>query len=253
MEKTPHKILLISALLALMCSCSDRMLNENSTEVTSKVVNVTFSFDSITEPNNWARYQTLEEMMAACQIPDAKLKSMSTDELIEVCMNHPLYGLYFAYNNELDGAKVVIDNFNGFKDLKEREDAPKKMLSFYEDINFNSKSRCTNSIHKVDFSEMTHTGFVDLFIASKALPSLYEPENISILEKISNKVLEKKLKQPSPKLYNIRRSLLINSQIKLEDKTISNDDRNVLKSFVMVGGRVDNPEEYTRVSSIIAK
>ena len=77
MEKTPHKILLISALLALMCSCSDRMLNENSTEVTSKVVNVTFSFDSITEPNNWARYQTLEEMMAACQIPDAKLKSMS--------------------------------------------------------------------------------------------------------------------------------------------------------------------------------
>ena len=253
MRMIKHKLILLSALLALACSCSDKFQHDSFSNAALKASSVTFSFDSIAEPNNWARYQTLEEMMAACQIPEAKLKSMSTDELIEVCMNHPLYGLYFAYNNELDGAKVVIDNFNGFKELKEREDAPKKMLSFYEDINFNSKSRCTNSIHKVDFSEMTHTGFVDLFIASKALPSLYEPENISILEKISNKVLEKKLKQPSPKLYNIRRSLLINSQIKLEDKTISNDDRNVLSSFVKTGGRIDKPEEYTRVSSIIAK
>ncbi len=253
MEKTPHKIFLISALLALMCSCSDRMLNENSTDVTSKVANVTFSFDSITEPSNWARYQTLEEMMAACQIPDAKLKSMSTDELIEVCMSHPLHALYFAYNNELDGAKVVIDNFNGFKELKEREDAPKKMLAFYEDISLSPKSRCTNSTQKVDFSKMSNKVFIELFIASKALSGLYEPEYISALEKISNKVLEKKLHQPNPQIYDIRHSLLINSQIKLKEGMLSNDDRNVLKSFVRVGGRVEKPEEYTKVSAIIAK
>ncbi len=253
MEKTPHKIFLISALLALMCSCSDRMLNENSTDVTSKAANVTFSFDSITEPNNWARYQTLEEMMAACQIPEAKLKSMSTDELIEVCMSHPLHALYFAYNNELDGAEVVINNFNGFKELKERADAPQKMLAFYEDVNFPQKSRSIVSTKRKDFSKMTYMGFVELYLASKELPGLYESENISTFERISNKVLENKLKQPNPKLYNIRHSLLINSQIKLKDGTLSNDERDVLKSFVKVGGKVENPKEYSRVSAIIAK
>lgn len=100
---------------------------------------------------------------------------------------------------------------------------------------------------------MTYMGFVELYLASKELPGLYESENISTFERISNKVLENKLKQPNPKLYNIRHSLLINSQIKLKDGTLSNDERDVLKSFVKVGGKVENPKEYSRVSAIIAK
>ncbi|MBE6263627.1 MAG: hypothetical protein E7104_06690 [Prevotella sp.] len=248
-----HKLILLSALLALACSCSDKFQNDSFSDAALKASSVTFSFDSIAEPSNWSRYQTLEEMMAACQIPEAKLKSMSTDELIEVCMSHPLHALYFAYNNELDGAEVVINNFNGFKELKERADAPQKMLAFYEDINFPQKSRSIVSTKRKDFSKMTYMGFVELFLASKELPGLYEPENISAFERISNKVLENKLKQPNPKVYKIRHSLLVNSQIKLKDGTLSNDERDALKSFIKVGGNVENPKEYSRVSAIIAK
>lgn len=121
---------LLIALVALMCSCSDDVLNEGSRYSAQPIPRVTFSFDSITAPNVWAQYQSLEEMLAACQIPEEKLNSMSTDELIDVCMSHPLHALYFAYNNEMVGAKVVFEHFNGFSELKKRKDAPTKMLAF---------------------------------------------------------------------------------------------------------------------------
>lgn len=141
---------LLIALVALICSCSDDVLNEGSRYSAQPVPRVTFSFDSITAPNVWAQYQSLEEMLAACQIPEEKLNSMSTDELIDVCMSHPLHALYFAYNNEMVGAKVVFEHFNGFSELKKRKDAPTKMLAFYDDINFNA---ATPKVHREDFSK----------------------------------------------------------------------------------------------------
>lgn len=113
-------------------SCSDEILNEDNQQAVLGTSNASFSFDSITEPSNWRKYQSLEEMLAACQIPEDKLKSMSTDELIEVCMSHPLHMIYVAYNNQLEGAKVIIDDFNGFQELKLRDDAALKLLSFYD-------------------------------------------------------------------------------------------------------------------------
>lgn len=66
-----------------------------------------------------------------------------------------------------------------------------------------------------------------------------------------NKVLEKKLEDPS--IYTVRRSLLINSQVKLAQGTLSKEETDALKSFISVGGNVDNPQEYTRISAIVSK
>lgn len=85
------------------------MVSDGARNYSAGVPNVTFSFDSIEAPSVWAQYQSLEEMFAACQIPEEKLKSMSTDELVEVCMSHPLYAIYSAYNNELEGALRTED------------------------------------------------------------------------------------------------------------------------------------------------
>ena len=63
-------------LLALMCSCSDEVLNESKQQAIIGTPDATFSFDSITAPNVWSQYQSLEEMLDACQIPEDKLKLM---------------------------------------------------------------------------------------------------------------------------------------------------------------------------------
>jgi len=243
------KVLPLLTLLLLACSCSDEFLNE-SKGASATVAKPTFSFDSIAAPNVWCQYQSLEEMLEACQIPEDKLKSMSTDELIEVCMSHPLHAIYFAYNNELEGAEIVFKNFNGFAELRRRADAPHKILAFYKDINFNPKAK---AVKRKDFTKITYMGFVELYLASKEMPALYQGDNLSALEKISNNVLDKKLNQPVKEIYTIRHSLLINAQIKLAEGSLSAKDETLLKSFVNSGGNASEPQEYTKVSAILSK
>ena len=215
-------------LFALMCSCSDEVLNEGKTQKMFGRPYATFSFDSITAPNVWSQYQSLEEMLEACQIPEDKLKSMSTDELIEVCMSHPLHFIYSAYNNELRGADVIIRNFNGFSELARRTDAAGKLF-------------------------ISHIGFIELYIASKALPSLYEDDNLIKLEKISDNILSQKIETKRADLFSVRHSFLIKAQVKLAKSCISKDDATILKNFLRVGGNLNNPQDYTNISIILNK
>jgi len=53
-------------------------------------------------------------MQSACQIPDDVLPNLSTEELVQICMDYPLFGNFSAYNDELVGIKKVMDGFNGF-------------------------------------------------------------------------------------------------------------------------------------------
>ena len=239
---------LLIALAMLLCSCSDEVVSDGVRNYSAGVPSVTFSFDSIESPNVWAQYQSLEEMFAACQIPEEKLKSMSTDELVEVCMSHPLYGIYSAYNNELEGAKVVIDHFNGFEELNKRSDAAEKLLAFYKDVNFNSSSH-----HRKDFSQTSYVGFIDLCMASKRISALYEGQYLGQLEAISNSVLESRAQQTPNDIFTIRRTLLIASQVKLTEGALRTEEAQILKSFVEAGANVNNPQVYSEVSAIISK
>lgn len=245
-------LLFFMAVMALlMPSCSEEIVNEGSPRSLAPVASsATFSFDSIVAPNVWGQYQSLEEMLAACQVPAEKLRLMSTEELIEVCLSHPLYGIYSAYNNELEGAKVVISRFNGFAELNKRKDAPEKMLAFYADVNLNPETAIT---HRKDFSKNRYLGFVDLYVASKKLEGLYFGQNLKELFELSNRVLEKRLKQSPNNLSQIRRSLLICSQVKLAEGLLSADDKQTLKSFVEVGGNVEEIQSYSKVSYIVSK
>ena len=46
----------------------------------------------------WQALSTHEDMLKACQIPAEILKTVSTEELIELCLAYPLLGDIFAYN-----------------------------------------------------------------------------------------------------------------------------------------------------------
>ena len=244
------RLIYFFTLLALMCSCSDEVLNERKQQAMLGTPNATFSFDSITAPNVWSQYQSLEEMLEACQIPEDKLKSMSTDELIEVCMSHPLHFIYSAYNNELRGADVIIRNFNGFSELARRTDAAGKLLNYYDEIFSESVQQAPSFIGRSDIS---HIGFIELYIASKAIPSLYEDDNLIKLEKISDKILSQKIETKRADLFSVRHSFLINAQIKLAKSCISKDDATILKNFLKVGGNLNNPQDYTKISIILNK
>ncbi len=66
-----NKVYLLFVLIALLCSCSEDVLKESMGQAAPSATDTAFSFDAITEPSNWAQYQSLEEMLAACQ--DARI------------------------------------------------------------------------------------------------------------------------------------------------------------------------------------
>ena len=82
-------------------------------------------------PDGWQYLETNEERYAALQLPDDMLSTMSTGELVEACMSYPLALDCFAYNDVEQGINSVISRFNGFAELKQRDDAFDKVLDFY--------------------------------------------------------------------------------------------------------------------------
>lgn len=82
-------------------------------------------------PNDWKYLESNDERWAALQLPEDQLSSMSTQELAEACMTYPLGTDCLAYNNYQIGIAQVITRFNGFTELKKREDAFDKVLDFY--------------------------------------------------------------------------------------------------------------------------
>jgi hypothetical protein len=71
----------------------------------------------------WAAFETHDQMLEAIQIPESILNSLTTEELVEICLNYPLSFDFFAYSSLLEGlVKNVAINFNGVQELFRRSD-----------------------------------------------------------------------------------------------------------------------------------
>ena len=69
----------------------------------------------------WAAFTTKKEKVDACQIPDGVLNSLTTKELVEICLNYPLFGDIMFYDNLQDGFRNnVAISFNGIRELLRR-------------------------------------------------------------------------------------------------------------------------------------
>ncbi|AVM58136.1 hypothetical protein C3V43_10515 [Bacteroides heparinolyticus] len=253
-----RKILFVVIPFILLYACDGNVNRVIETEaqkqVEVKAVDAPFSFDAVTNPTVWRTFQSLEEMQAACQIPDEILKGMSTDDLIQTCMSYPLYGNYLAYNNELDGIKTIMDHFNGFAELQKRQDAADKLIAYYEKIDVGNiaKKAMTRSSTTNNELSILHIGYLELILCSEAIPNLYSDSNISRLESVRDKRYEEKLLYPNIySMHSIKKSLLLGAQIKLKSDVVDAKTKNFLSNYVKMGGEVESLEDYTKVSLII--
>ena len=67
-------------------------------------------------------FETHQQKIDACRIPDNLLPLLSTEELVEICMEYPLLIDAYAYNNIVEGMQQVTSRFNGFQELFKRKD-----------------------------------------------------------------------------------------------------------------------------------
>lgn len=248
-----RKILFYVVAIFLLGACADDVVLQKS--VIQKVNNQSFSFDSVTNPSVWNTFTSFEQMMEACQIPESILNKLPTDTLVALCMNHPLAGNFILYNNPIEGAKSVMDRFNGFQELKKRSDAPEKILDFYEKIRLDyTISKPKKNPYTRFRSELKplQIGFIELSIASMSIPELFSGENLNRLEQINNDKFEQKLQDNK---YNnipaLSHSLLVGAQIKISKSIkLSENDNKRLKQFI-IGENIRTAHDLSEISRII--
>ena len=65
----------------------------------------------------WGKIKTITERVKALQIPDAVLSSISTDGLLETCLEFPFLVDIFFYDNYQRGFEELKAEFNGFREF----------------------------------------------------------------------------------------------------------------------------------------
>jgi hypothetical protein len=83
----------------------------------------------------WKAFETHDDMLGACQIPQSILKSMSTKGLVETVLEYPLFGDMRAYDSIQQGFEAVASQFNGLSELLNRKDAGTELLAIYSKMN----------------------------------------------------------------------------------------------------------------------
>lgn len=141
------RLLYISILFSFFLSCDKEPkkpeLPEPDVCDCLEEININISFDcGCDEPPTGALiwdYPELEglswsEQVAACQIPEEILSSLTTEELTEICLQYPfLYIDLFTSNNYniTFGFNILYQEFNGIMELFNRADAAKVLLKHY--------------------------------------------------------------------------------------------------------------------------
>ena len=86
----------------------------------------------------WQQHKTeaesVEAMMAMCNIPKDLLKAMSTRNLAITCSNYPYNAIFLAYNDAYKGFLGTIADFNGYAELMKRKGGLQATLDLYAEL-----------------------------------------------------------------------------------------------------------------------
>ncbi|HEY5465844.1 MAG TPA: sigma-70 family RNA polymerase sigma factor, partial [Clostridia bacterium] len=89
-------------------------------------------------PEVWKTLGSHDAMIEACQIPESLLWSMSTEGLVETCLNYPMTGDMMAFNSPTGWLEGVGKNFNGLQKLLQRKDAGFELLRVYRRVDYSA-------------------------------------------------------------------------------------------------------------------
>lgn len=228
------------ALLLTFVACSEELQIDPKQSTTGNKTRAftsqTFSFDSVTKPEIWKTFQTLEEMQSACQIPDDVLSNLSTEELVQICMDYPLFGNYLAYDNETFGIKKVMAGFNGFTELKKRTDAAEKLLDRYANVNVMALNEDREN---AEIYPNLKLGYLEMILCSGEIESLYQGEALQRLENLQAQKLTEKQLTNSHSASSLKHSQLLKQKINEAKNVSTTSTTTAITIYTKYGNPVD--------------
>jgi hypothetical protein len=131
-----------------------------------------------------------------CQIPDDIINRLTTEELLDVCLEYPMLGDILAFNNVQDGIEGVKNNFNGIYELLLRTNCSQVLIDRYVNTSPKDFQESWSLFKKGDYSFKIMV--LELLIAQPEITSRLNVEQKKTL--ISN-LIEKKVDKSNPEIY----------------------------------------------------
>lgn len=82
----------------------------------------------------WNSYKTVQDRKIALQIPLVIIESITTRNLLEVCLDYPYLIDFESFNDQDTGFAALLSEFNGFGELMKRDDLTDVLLEYFEKI-----------------------------------------------------------------------------------------------------------------------
>jgi hypothetical protein len=216
-----------------------------------KQIDIPYEYPVKPGSEEWAAFTSGQQMLDACQIPQKVLSSLTAKALAETCMNYPLFFEYLAVNDEREGIRIMIEKFNGLRELSKRSNGTLELIKIYKTFpvlskipNLTSKER--DIPYKLPFIELLLSD--DNFINQLNLKERTELKKI-VLDKYENKLANPDIYS----LYNISKTFLLGAVIldkQDEAVSISSEERKTLKSYINNHVHAA-PELLTEISKLI--
>jgi hypothetical protein len=248
-------------LIALATSLPAQITREKADEIATTCLDVEknpplqetlWDYPLKPEMEEWATLRTKKQMVDTCQIPFDILNKVTTEDLVAICLNYPMFNDYLLYDDERRGMRLFINRFNGLLELSKREDGARKLMNVYfnfpilTQIQNNPLSNDYHTPYKLPFLEMVLCD--DLFLNKLSDEELIELKIIAV-----NKYVDKLQNMEVYSLFNIKKSMLLASIIigRLDDTALTQEQKEIIKRFIKNYQHCD-AELLTEISKIIS-
>jgi len=180
----------------------------------------------------WASFTTGQQMLEACQVPEKILETLSTKDLVKICLNYPLFFDYTAFNDERKGISAMIENFTGLNELTKRKDGVIELINTYREYPVLTQIQQESS---KDYYTPYKLPFIELLLADDAFLKQLDDQESAELEKIVLEKYQSKLKNPNVySLYNIKKTFLLGAIILDEHNVLikTSLEKDAIKRFI---------------------
>lgn len=133
------------------------------------------------DSNEWNDL-TVAQRWQAVNIPEDQLSQMSTNDLIEHCVNFDFMWDIFNHPNYEIGLNVVIDNHNGLKELLNRSDAGELILDYYRKIDLEEVIKMDKPADRGKF--VGKVFFMELFLSHPNILNQFQGNEKRLIESI---------------------------------------------------------------------
>lgn len=125
---------------------------------------------------------TVAQRWQAMNIPEGELYKMSTNELIEHCINFNFMWDIFNHQNYGAGLNVVFNNHNGLRELLNRKDAGKLILDYYKKIELDKITKISEPADRGEF--VGKVFFLELFLSHSNILNQFQGDEKQLINAI---------------------------------------------------------------------